>query len=321
MKSEPHDDSSRSRLVVVLVGPTASGKTPTSLRLARHLPIEIISADSRQIYKYMDIGTAKPSLEERRLVPHHFVDELEPQTEFNAGEFGIRGRQVIEEIFSRGSIPVVVGGAGLYVRALVDGLFEGPPASPELRALLFGRIANEGGDILLEELRSIDPIAASKMLPTNSLRIVRALEVYQLTGVPISEQQESQRSLTFTPLFFGLQWERVVLYDRINRRVDAMISAGLVGEVEALRDRGFTPEQYALRTPGYAEVFAYLQGEISSQEMIRLIKQNTRRYAKRQLTWFKYEERIRWFGLQCGEDFSPIADRIASYFQNGGVVA
>ena len=300
--------------VLVLVGPTATGKTPISLRIADKLDTEIISADSRQIYKLMDIGTAKPSIEDRRKVKHYFVDELFPDEEFNAGEFGKKGRDVVDDILQRKKIPLVVGGSGLYVQALIDGFFDGPSADKDIREQLYQRLAEGGGEKLLDELRAIDAEAASTMLPTNTRRIIRALVVYRVTGIPISQLRKFKTKINFIPILAGLNWDRKILYERINRRVDLMIEHGLVDEVKRLRDHGYTSTLNAFQTVGYKEVFDFIDGKIDYQRMIDLIKQNSRRYAKRQLTWFRQDERIRWFDLYDGEDFGKIALEISKYY-------
>lgn len=302
------------RAVLVLVGPTASGKTPVSLLLARQLNAEIISADSRQVYRHMDIGTAKPSPEELGLIPHHFVDELLPDQEFNAGEFGKRGRAVIDDIFSRKKVPLVVGGSGLYVQSLVDGFFEGPPADRTLRKTLVERLNAEGAGALLIDLKQVDPVAASGMLPSNERRIIRALEVYRLTGIPISKLQESRIEIRFTSCFVGLQWERKALYERINERVDRMVGQGLLDEVRRLKHLGYSSRLNSLQTVGYKEAFENIEGKITHERMVELIKQNTRRFAKRQLTWFRRDDRIRWFEVKGEKDFPEVADRICGFF-------
>ena len=297
------------------MGPTASGKTPVSLFLAQQLDGEIISADSRQVYKYMDIGTAKPSVEQRKLIKHYFVDERKPDEEFNAGEFGKRGREIIEDIFDRRKQPILVGGSGLYVRALVDGFFDTPPKDVDLRTQLFERLHNEGRLSLLNELRKVDPTSAAQMLPSNTRRIVRALEVYRLTGIPISQHRQHQRiERTFEPVFTGLTWERKKLYEQIEARVDRMMEMGLIGEVESLRDKGYDSSLNALQTVGYQEVFQYLKGKVSKERMIELIKQNSRRYAKRQLTWFRHDKRITWFPVSNAR-FDDVAQKVLMYFQ------
>jgi tRNA dimethylallyltransferase len=302
------------RRVLVLVGPTASGKTQVSLELARRMGAEIISADSRQIYRYMDIGTAKPTPEERLLIPHHFIDELTPDVEFNAGQYGKRGREVIEDIARRGHLPIVVGGSGLYIRALIDGIFEGPSADPELRKELYRRMKTEGPEKLLEELRTVDPESAARMLPANTRRIVRALEVERRTGTTISQLQKIPVEVNLTPVLAGLEWERAVLYGRIDRRVDSMVEQGLLEEVQHLHDLGYSSELNSLQTVGYREALQFLRNEVTMDEMVRRIKQNSRRYAKRQLTWFRHDRRIRWFTLNREEDLPGVAESIRTYF-------
>jgi tRNA dimethylallyltransferase len=286
------------RGVPVIVGPTASGKTAVALLLAKLLAGEIVSADSRQVFRYLDVGTAKPSLRERDMVPHHFIDVLDPDTDFNAGEFGDRGRGVLEGIFARGLLPIVVGGSGLYVRSLVDGFFEGPGADPDFRDALEERLRRGELPLLIEELRRVDPSSASRIDPTKPRRVVRALEVFHATGMPLSSLQSVRRiEVNFTPYFFGLRWEREALYARINRRCEQMVSDGLLREAADLERRGYGRNLNALNTVGYREAFACLHGEISSSAMLTQFKQNTRRYAKRQMTWFRRDKRIRWIPL------------------------
>lgn len=300
-----------SRLVIVLVGPTASGKTSVSLPLARTLNAEIISADSRQIFKYLDIGTAKPTPAERAEVPHRFVDELPPDKEFNAGEFGERGRSVIDEIFARGRVPLVVGGSGLYVQSLIDGFFEGPGADWEYRKDLEEQIKNGDLGELVSELRRVDPESARRIDPRKPRRIVRALEVHHITGKPLSVlQREGRITVDFTPLLFGLEWEREELYRRVNERCDDMLRNGLLDEIANLERMGFGPSLNALRTVGYAEGFAYRKGDVGYEEMVRLFKQNSRRYAKRQMTWFRRDPRIRWIRMSSARSPQSVAETI-----------
>lgn len=302
--------------VLVLVGPTCSGKTSVSLILGARLKGEIVSADSRQIYKYMDIGTAKLSAEERGRIRHYFIDELMPDQDFNAGEYGRHGRALIDDICRRGKLPIVVGGSGLYIQSLIDGFFGGPPRDEELRKQLTGRLRREGGQALLNELERVDPVSAAKMLPTNTRRIIRALEVYKLTGLPLSEHHRTQKlERTSEPVFVGLDWERRLLYQRINARVDAMIEAGLVEEVKAILARGYSADVNALQTVGYQEAIKHLRGALSWDGMVDLIKQNSRRYAKRQLTWFRRDKRIRWFRLEGEIQYGSVAQLIADYLE------
>ncbi len=305
------------RKALAIVGPTASGKTKLSLIVAEKINGEIISADSRQIYKYMDIGTAKPTHEERRKIKHYFIDELEPNQEFNAGIFGEKGREIIEDIFSRGKVPIIVGGSGLYVKSLIDGFFEGPGADWELREILYNKANELGKEALYEELKRIDPASAEKIHPNNLKRIIRALEVYYITGKPISQiQQEIKPEINFKTVQIGLNWDRKKLYKRIEERVDKMIKDGLIEEVKKLRELGFDKNLNSLQTVGYKEVFDYLDGLISYDRMIYLIKRNSRRYAKRQLTWFRQDKRIIWLDVDENTDFNKLADKVIEIFNS-----
>ncbi len=283
------------REIVVIVGPTASGKTAAGIAVAKTIGGEIISADSRQVYRSLTIGTAKPTDAEREGIPHHFIDILDPDEEYNAGLFGEQARGVIDEVFLRRNVPIVVGGSGLYVRSLIDGLFDGPGADPEFRHAMELRLRRGELPMLLEELRQIDPVTAGTIDPTKPRRIVRALEVFHTTGRPLSSvQKEGRPEIRFRARQFGIRWDRAELYRRIDARVESMMTRGLVEEVVELQSRGFSLALNALNTVGYAEVFAMLAGEISKEAMVRLIQQNTRRYAKRQLTWFTADARITW---------------------------
>jgi tRNA dimethylallyltransferase len=301
--------------VLAIVGPTASGKTPVSLLLAERLNGEIVSADSRQIYKYLDIGTAKPTPADRARVKHHFIDILELGEEYSAGQFGQEARRVIERMFQRGKLPILVGGSGLYVKAVVDGLFEGPGRDPDVRSRLSEQMGREGVGSLLEALRKVDPSAVANMTEVKPRRLIRALEVYAITGKPISEfHAEQETKPKFKAVQVGLDWKRAELYDRINERVDRMIAGGLVDEVKRLRARGYNRHLNALNTVGYKEVFDYLEGSCSLEDAVRLIKQNTRRYAKRQLTWFRADRRIRWVSMSAAS-LSEVAKEIEKIFK------
>jgi tRNA dimethylallyltransferase len=305
------------RAVPVIVGPTASGKTAVSLLLAELLAgAEIISADSRQVYRHLDIGTAKPSPREREQVPHHFIDVVDPDADFSAGEFGEKAREAVKGIFARGKIPVVVGGSGLYIRSLVDGFFEGPGADLEYRDVLDEKIRQGGLPALIEELRRVDPLSASRIDPTKPRRIVRALEVYHATGVTLSSLQSERRpDVEFEPHFYGLQWERAALYERINVRCGKIVADGLLREAADLERRGYGRELNALNTVGYKEAFACLHGEISPGEMLEKFRQNTRRYAKRQLTWFRRDNRVRWITMASENSIQEAAAMIHREFK------
>ncbi|MDP1675228.1 MAG: tRNA (adenosine(37)-N6)-dimethylallyltransferase MiaA [Bacteroidota bacterium] len=297
--------------ILVLVGPTASGKTAMALSIAEKIPSEIISADSRQIFKHLTIGTAKPSKTELKQVPHHFIDLLEPDQKFNAGDFQEQGRKTISQILERKKLPIVVGGTGLYVQAIVDGFFEQPEISGEVRKLLEDRLEHEGKDALYKELQSIDPESALTMDSTKFRRVIRALEIFHETGTPISQFHKQHKVNTmYDAHFFGLNWERSVLYERINKRVDKMFAEGFLNEVKQLKESGFDDRFQSLQTVGYKEAFAYLRSEISKERMIELMKQNTRRFAKRQMTWFRKEERIHWFDISSEDQIEQIAKKI-----------
>jgi tRNA dimethylallyltransferase len=297
--------------ILVIVGPTGSGKTLLALEIARRTPAEILSADSRQVYRLLTIGTAKPSPDELKKVKHHFVDEILPDQHFSAGEFGADGRKIIDSIVVRKKLPIAVGGTGLYIRSLVDGLFSGPGRKEDMREQLEVRLESEGAEALLEELRRVDPEAAARMLPSNQRRIIRALEVYYATGKPISQHHgEQEKKKLFNPVFVGLQWDRVKLYDRINSRVEKMLAAGFLDEVKGLVSRGYDDRYKSLQTVGYKEAFAFLRKEISYERMVELMKQNTRRFAKRQLTWFRRDGRIRWFEIGDEGEIPRIAGEV-----------
>ncbi|GIV62370.1 MAG: tRNA dimethylallyltransferase [Rhodothermaceae bacterium] len=286
-------DTFKDNEVIFLVGPTAVGKTNLSITIAERLGAEIISCDSRQVYRGLNIGTAKPTLEERRGIPHHFIDELNLEEPFSAGRFAIAARQRIQSILERNRLPIIVGGSTLYVHALMYGLPELPEGNPEIRAKLEQRLYDEGQVALYRELERVDPDFAKTLDPTKTQRLIRGLEVYYLTGRPLSSITTQEDGIPFRYRLYVLQRDRSDLYDRINQRVDEMIDAGLIEEVRSLLIRGYDESINALNTIGYKEVFAYLRGEVTFAQMIYLIKRNTRRYAKRQITWFRrYKEAI-----------------------------
>ncbi len=288
--------------VIVIAGPTCSGKTKLAVDLAMELNTEIISADSRQIFKFLSIGTAKPSNEELSQVKHHFIDYLEPDEEYDVGQFEKDAIEIIERLNRQNKIPIVAGGSGLYVKAIVDGIVD-VDSDEDLREQLKEERVKFGIEYLYEKLRKLDPISAAKMLPQNWKRVIRAIEVYHLTGRSILELHDQQkRESNYNFFQFGLMWERSVLYKNIEKRVDDMINNGFVDEVKHILAMGYSKEMNSLNTVGYKEIISHLSGETSLERAIELIKRNTRRFAKRQLTWFRKDVRINWIDINSVED-------------------
>lgn len=288
-------DGSGRPIVVAVVGPTAAGKTAVGVEVALRSGGEIVSADARQVYRYMDIGTAKPSADDRRRVPHHLVDIIDPDTDYSAGQFGLDARRAIADVISRGRQPVVVGGSGLYLRAALDGLFEGPKADHDLRARYEQLFKAKGESALREALRAVDPGSEAEIEWGKPRRLIRALEVFELTGVPLSEHHRKQRREgIYDVLWVGLAPKREELYRRIDLRVFEMVRQGLVDEVRNLISRGYSRTLNALNTVGYREVLDLIDGTTDERSMIRLVQTHTRQYAKRQMTWFRADRRIRW---------------------------
>ncbi|MBN8704574.1 MAG: tRNA (adenosine(37)-N6)-dimethylallyltransferase MiaA [Bacteroidetes bacterium] len=282
--------------VLFLVGPTASGKSSLAFELAKATGAEIVSSDSRQIYKHMTIGTAAPSLHELECVQHHFVGELEPDQPFSAFDFFREGRKRISEILERGKPVVVAGGSGLYFSALKNGISD-IPADTEVRDKLLIRLENEGREKLFEELKAIDPQAAQSRDSTKTQRVIRALEVWYASGKTMTwwQQHDKPEPFPFPYLCAGLAPEREDLYNRINSRVLDMVKAGLKNEVQFLLEKGFTSQTNALKTVGYEEYFPFFRGEYDENRAIELVQRNTRHYAKRQMTWFKKDSDVVWF--------------------------
>jgi tRNA dimethylallyltransferase len=278
--------------VLLLSGPTAVGKSAIGLEIARRCRAEIINGDSLQVYRYLDIGTAKPDLNERQLLPHHLFDILEPDQPFNATDFQLRADAVIAEIHARGALPLVVGGTGLYLKALLFGLCRMPDIDPDLRFELEGRLQSEGSEVLHAELARYDAPLAARLAPRDKTRILRALETVIATGKSITYFQEQHRFAAprYNFLHVFLDLEREQLYQRINQRVEIMIAAGLQREVEGLLEKGFSPELKPLQSIGYRQMIDYLANRLSLDQAVADIKQATRRYAKRQLTWFRHDK-------------------------------
>ncbi|MCH7965502.1 MAG: tRNA (adenosine(37)-N6)-dimethylallyltransferase MiaA [Bacteroidetes bacterium] len=293
--------------VIVIIGPTCSGKSYLGLKLAQLINGEIISADSRQIYKRLNIGTAKPTSEELQKIKHHFINILNTDEDYDANKFSIDAENVIDDIHKRKMTAMVVGGSGLYVKALIEGIVDSADKDENLRNELFAKKEKYGNEFLYNELIKVDPISAEKMLPQNWKRVIRALEVFYLTGKPIYQHHSNQnKNSKFSFYQIGLNWDREALYSRIEQRIDMMIEDGLVYEVMDILNDGYDKNLNSLNTVGYKEIISYLEKEITLSRAIELIKRNTRRYAKRQLTWFRADKRIRWFNVSSQDDIDDL---------------
>ena len=294
--------------MIAIVGPTAVGKSELALHLAQYFPIEIISADSRQVYRYMDIGTNKPSLAERAAVPHHVIDVIEPDEDFSLAMYHQLATEALKAIKQKGKLPLLVGGSGLYVWSLVEG-WKIPQVPPDRkrRSQLEARAEQEGSQNLYQELQDIDPIAASKINPSNTRRIIRALEIYHATGQRPSQLQRKEAP-DFPILLIGLTRERSELYTRIDWRVDKMIQMGLVEEVEKLLKKGYSLSLPSMSGIGYKQICQFLQGEMTLPQAIDKIKYETHRLARHQYAWFRLgDSRIHWFDSSGAEAEANIA--------------
>ena len=285
-------------VLLVLIGPTAIGKTALSLELAESFNAEIISVDSMQVYRKMDVGTAKASAQELTRVPHHLINIIDPDEAYDAARFIVDAEAAITEISQRGRVVLLTGGTGLYLRALFQGLADAPPIHPELRQHLHQRLHSEGRNALFQELSKLDPESAARIHPNDSQRLVRALEIALHTGKPWSKHIENQgnRNRKFNNyLQIGLRCERSQLYKRINLRTSLMMQQGLEEEVRNLINMGYSPELKSMQSIGYRHFVNYIQGSWSLEECERLLARDTRRYAKRQFTWFGRDKSIKWF--------------------------
>lgn len=309
------------RKVIAIVGPTASGKTPVSIELAKVSDSEIISADSRQIYKNIPIATAVPDENVRKNVIHHFIEILEPEDDYNAGRYGKDARAVIENLHSDDKNVIIVGGSGLYLRSLIDGLYEEEIDTSDQRNILYEKLQKNGRKALFYELIKIDPETASNLTEYDTRRIIRALEVFYTTGKKISELRKNVPKINFDVILFALQHPRENLYKKINERVDKMIEIGLINEVRKLYETGYHYKIHnSLNTVGIKEVMMYFDGEIGKPEMLELIKMNTRRYAKRQFTWFKKDKRINWIPVDENTTSAELINEIQKIYEaNPGV--
>ncbi|MCF0058921.1 tRNA (adenosine(37)-N6)-dimethylallyltransferase MiaA [Dyadobacter sp. CY356] len=299
--------NSRVKYLIIIAGPTAVGKTELAIRLARTLNTEIISADSRQIFRELSIGTAKPSEEELKEIPHHFINSHSIAEQYSAGDFERDALILLDRLFQDHDFVVMTGGSGLYIKAVSEGLDALPAPKAGLREMLTDRLSNEGLEKLQEEVRNLDPDFAATKEILNPQRVVRALEVFYTTGIPISRfQQKNLISRPFKQILIALDRDRAELYHRIDSRMDQMLAQGLVDEAKSVIEYRTS---HALQTVGYKEVYGCLDGLYNEKEMERLLKQNSRRYAKRQLTWFRHQGDFKWFKP---EEFDKILDYINS---------
>jgi len=288
--------------LIVIAGPTASGKTALSVNIAKAFGGEIVSADSMQIYKYMNIGTAKPTEEEKEGIPHHMMDFQEPEANFSVADYCQMAGEIIRDIDLRGKIPVMVGGTGLYIDSLVGGVdFGESDGDEELRKELEDLAEREGNEAVHKILAEIDPETAQKYHPNNLRRIIRAIEVYKTQGVTVSDKAKEEKNSPYNAVYFCIDWDREVLYDRINRRVDIMVEEGLLDEVKDLLSRNIDPKCTAMQSIGYKEFYGYLKGEMTLEEALDTVKQSSRHYAKRQLTWFRRNKEIHWLNPETAE--------------------
>lgn len=287
--------------MVILTGPTAAGKTDLSVELAKKIGGAVISADSMQVYKHMDIGSAKISPEEMRGVMHYLIDEFEPDEEFHVVRFVKRAKECLSEIYGNGNIPIVVGGTGFYIQALLYDIDFTEQTSDEAYRGELNRLADEKGVLYLHEmLRQVDKKSAEQIHPNNRKRVIRALEFYRLTGGKISDHNETERQKTspFNFAYFVLTDNRARLYERINKRVDCMLEKGLIDEVKKLKQMGFQKDMVSMQGLGYKEILAYLDGEYTLDEAVYRIKRDSRHFAKRQLTWFGREREVIWLNKE-----------------------
>jgi len=307
------------RPILVIVGPTAVGKTELAVRVAKQVDGEIISADSMQVYRGLDIGTAKPTETERQGVPHHLLDVVAVDQEFSVADYQLMVEDILMDLAKRGKTPILTGGTGLYIRAVLEGfVFDSQGKDDDLRARLQEVAESQGNIALHRRLAVVDPDTAKRLHPNDRRRVIRALEIYHTTGQPLSQHLDAQKQLEprYQAVKFGLARNRPRLYQRIDARVDQMIEAGLLDEVKNLLEQGLAEGATAMQALGYKELVGYLRGEYDLAEAIRLLKRDTRRYAKRQLTWFRRDEEIIWLDLDK-LTIEDATDKIATtYWRN-----
>ncbi|MFY9705779.1 MAG: tRNA (adenosine(37)-N6)-dimethylallyltransferase MiaA [Desulfobacterales bacterium] len=303
--------------VLVICGPTGIGKTTAAIAAAETFGGEVISADSLQVYRFMDIGTAKPTAEERARAPHHLIDVVDPDDEFDAARFSQAAREIALAMDRRGAVPIVAGGTGLYIKAMLYGLFRAKPPDSLTRQRLRQEAAEVGSEVLHRRLAVIDAQAADRIHPHDTFRIVRALETATATGEPITDHHRRHgfRESFFRVMKIGLEMDRQALYDRIDRRVDAMIDAGLLDEVRGLLSRGYGGDLKSMQSLGYRHMVAFTSGRLTWEEAVRTLKRDTRRFAKRQLTWFRADKEIVW---SAPENIRVLFPKIEAFLRNDG---
>ena len=303
--------------LIILTGPTAVGKTDLSIELAKDLNAEIISADSMQIYEYMDIGSAKVTKEEMNGIPHYMIDEVKPDFKFSVSEFKLRSEKYIDDIIKKNKLPLVTGGTGLYINSLIYNMdFAKSDANNELREALRLELEENGIDYMHEKLRSLDEESANRIHKNNTKRVIRALEVC-LSGEKMNDfSKDLKLNDKYKPIIVVLNRERDHLYKRINKRVDIMFEKGLINEVKNLLNMGYSKDLISMQGIGYKEIIKYLDGEYTYDEAIEIIKRDSRRYAKRQITWFKRYKSAKWFNLDEYNDFNMLEKDVLTYIEN-----
>lgn len=302
--------------IVIIAGPTASGKTKLSVDLAKAINGEIISADSMQIYKHMNIGTAKIKNEEMEGIPHYLVDEINPKERYTVADFKLRAEKLIVDIIERGKVPIIVGGTGLYINSLIYDLDMGKADTDlEVRKKLETLLEENGVEYMHNKLKEVDLLSSERIHQNNAKRVIRALEVFEVTGKPFSDQYNFRKTNdNYNPIYYCLTMDRSVLYDRINHRIDLMLEEGLVKEVQNLIDMGIDIKAQSMQGLGYKEIVSYLNEEITLEEAIYLLKRDTRHFAKRQLTWFRREPLVEWIDKDKFENEEQILNYCTEYY-------
>ncbi|MCC6140216.1 MAG: tRNA (adenosine(37)-N6)-dimethylallyltransferase MiaA [Nitrospira sp.] len=311
------DSIRRHRPLVVLLGPTATGKSAVGVQVAQRYHTEILTADSRQVYRGMDIGTDKPSMQERQGIAHRLIDLADPDEPYNAGRYQREALGEIDRVIREGCLPFVVGGTGLYIRALIRGICDAPEADADIRQELMALVAAQGRDGLYAELVRVDPVTAARLHPNDESKVIRALEVYRLAGCSLASlhARHQSQAAAFPTLLIGLQRPKEMLYRRIEARIDWQLTHGMVEETRALLARGYSRALGSMKGLGYRHLAAHFAGEYDADEMIRQFKQDTRHFAKRQMTWFRKEPGIIWLTIDAQESTSHTADRVVALIE------